>query len=71
MPVYTSSRCNTGVRRSGITRQAWVNSEPWDRTMAIRYQDRFTREPGGWLFVERLLAIDWERETPLGPGGWA
>ena len=48
-----------------------VDSEPWDRTMAIRYQDRFTREAGGWLFVERLLAIDWERETPLGPGGWA
>lgn len=48
-----------------------VDSEPWDRTMAIRYQDRFACEPGGWLFVERVLAIDWEREAPLGPGGWA
>jgi len=48
-----------------------VDSEPWDRTMAIRYQDRFTREPSGWFFVERLLVIDWESETPLGPGGWA
>lgn len=48
-----------------------VASEPWDRTMAIRYQDRFIRERGGWLFVERLLLIDWEREAPLGKGGWA
>ena len=48
-----------------------VGSEPWDRTLAIRYQDRFVREPQGWLFVERILVIDWERDAPLGPGGWA
>jgi len=48
-----------------------VASEPWNRTLAIRYQDRFVHRSAGWLFAERLLAIDWERDAPLGERGWA
>jgi hypothetical protein len=41
-----------------------------DLTMAVRYQDRFVRRAGRWLFSERRLAVDWERRLPLGKEGW-
>src|SRR5690606_4602244 len=37
MPVYTSSLVSTGLRRSGSTRQVWLNSEPWDLCTVIAY----------------------------------
>lgn len=43
---------------------------PMNLTMAIRYQDRFVRENGRWYFEERRLGVDWERDAPLGAGGW-
>lgn len=42
-----------------------VGDERWNRTMAIRYQDVFSCEEGGWLFSRRQLVIDWERDAPL------
>ena len=39
--------------------------ELWNRTMAIRYQDRFGREDGRWFFFRRQLVIDWERDGPV------
>ena len=44
---------------------------PWNRTMAIRYQDRFVRRDGHWLLLERALWIDFESDAPLGDEGWA
>ena len=41
-----------------------------DLTMAVRYQDRFARKDGRWLFTERRLAVDWERRLPLVKDGW-
>ena len=43
---------------------------PMNRTMAIRYQDRFVRKDGRWYFEERRLDVDWERDRPLGEDGW-
>ena len=43
----------------------------WDRTMAIRYQDRFVRRKGRWWLLERALWIDFERDAALGEEGWA
>jgi uncharacterized protein (TIGR02246 family) len=35
--------------------------------MGIRYQDRFVRENGAWLFAVRELIVDWVETTEL-PG---
>ena len=37
----------------------------WSLEMAIRYQDALVRSDGGWRFVERVLAVDWESEREL------
>ena len=44
---------------------------PRDLTMAIRYQDEFAHREGRWWIVTRRLCVDWERDEPLGEGGWA
>lgn len=46
------------------------DAEPWNLTMAIRYQDKFVRESGRWWFQERRLWVDWERHESLGEKGW-
>ena len=46
------------------------DGEPWNLTMAIRYQDQWVREGGRWWYEERRLWVDWERHEPLGDGGW-
>jgi uncharacterized protein (TIGR02246 family) len=33
--------------------------------MGIRYQDRFVRENGAWLFARRELIVDWVEATEL------
>jgi uncharacterized protein (TIGR02246 family) len=33
--------------------------------MGIRYQDRFVRENGAWLFARRALIVDWVETTEL------
>jgi uncharacterized protein (TIGR02246 family) len=33
--------------------------------MGIRYQDRFVRENGAWLFAVRELIVDWVETTEL------
>jgi uncharacterized protein (TIGR02246 family) len=33
--------------------------------MGIRYQDRFERQNGTWLFARRHLIVDWEETTDL------
>jgi hypothetical protein len=35
------------------------------RDWAIRYQDRFVRQDGAWLFARRDLIVDWEETTTL------
>src|SRR5699024_7474092 len=37
IPVYTSSLVNTGLSRSGSTRQVWLNSDPWDLCTVMAY----------------------------------
>jgi hypothetical protein len=32
---------------------------------SLRYQDRFVKMDGAWLFEERLLYVDWVDERPL------
>jgi hypothetical protein len=32
---------------------------------ALRYNDRFVKSDGTWLFAERLLYVDWLEERPL------
>ena len=49
-------------RRDGIA---------WNRTMAIRYQDRFVRREGQWRILSRALRIDFEMDVALGKEGWA
>jgi 3-phenylpropionate/cinnamic acid dioxygenase small subunit len=49
-------------RRDGIA---------WNRTMAIRYQDRFVRREGQWQILSRALRIDFEMDVALGKEGWA
>ena len=41
------------------------SGELWNRTMAIRYQERFVRGDGHWFFQRRQLVIDWERDGPV------
>ena len=36
-----------------------------DHTMYIRYQDKFERRNGRWLFSERRLAVDFTSDRPL------
>jgi uncharacterized protein (TIGR02246 family) len=36
--------------------------------MGIRYQDRFVRENGAWLFARRKLSVDWVETTELPVG---
>jgi hypothetical protein len=36
-------------------------------TWAIRYQDRWRREDGQWLFEHRLLVLDWTETRTLPP----
>jgi uncharacterized protein (TIGR02246 family) len=33
--------------------------------MGIRYQDRFVRQDGNWLFAKRELIVDWVETTAL------
>lgn len=33
--------------------------------IAVRYADRYERGPGGWLFAERRLRLDWSDDRPL------
>ncbi len=44
---------------------------PMNRTMAIRYQDRFVRREGRWRILLRALRIDFETDVALGKEGWA
>lgn len=37
--------------------------------MAIRYDDRYTKEHGLWRFAERLLRLEWREDRPLIGGG--
>ena len=37
----------------------------WNLEMAIRYQDELARVGAEWRFAERVLAVDWESESPL------
>lgn len=39
-----------------------VKGQHHDRVLFIRYQDRYTREPGGWRFASRRLKVDWIQE---------
>jgi hypothetical protein len=36
---------------------------------AIRYQDRYVRRDGRWLFAHRVLVIDWTETRPASPPG--
>jgi uncharacterized protein (TIGR02246 family) len=47
-----------------------LNSTDGRRTrmdMGIRYQDRFVRRDGVWLFAKRELIVDWVENTELTP----
>jgi ketosteroid isomerase-like protein len=33
--------------------------------MAVRYTDKFAREPGGWGFAERQLHLDWREDRAM------
>jgi len=33
--------------------------------LAVRYQDAYAREDGGWRFSERQLRLDWRDDRPL------
>ena len=35
---------------------------------AIRYQDRYVRQDGRWLFAHRVLVIDWTETRPASAG---
>jgi hypothetical protein len=37
----------------------------WNLEMSIRYLDELVRVGDDWRFAERVLAVDWESETPL------
>jgi uncharacterized protein (TIGR02246 family) len=41
------------------------NGTPKRMDMGIRYQDRFVRENGAWLFASRQLIVDWVETTEL------
>ncbi len=41
---------------------------PYDRAMYIRYQDRFARKDGQWLFSERRLWVTFTSDRPLDTG---
>ena len=34
--------------------------------LAVRYEDAYAREDGGWRFAERQLRLDWRDDRPLG-----
>lgn len=36
-----------------------------DHVMAIRYQDVYRREAGGWRILERTLLVDWTQDQPV------
>lgn len=38
---------------------------------SIRYQDRWRRENGAWLFTRRTLVVDWEETRPVSPREFA
>jgi len=41
------------------------NGAPKRMDMGIRYQDRFVRQDGNWLFASRQLIVDWIETTEL------
>ena len=42
-----------------------LDGTPMTLDWAIRYQDRYRRENGEWLFCYRRLIVDWEKRTPV------
>lgn len=45
-----------------------TESGPVDLVMALRYHDRFRRQPGeGWLIVERRVELEWTELHPAHP----
>jgi hypothetical protein len=38
---------------------------PFKLDMGIRYQDRYTRQPNGWVIQERFFNLVWETDRPM------
>jgi hypothetical protein len=38
----------------------------YNRVMAIRYRDKYSRTGAGWLFEDRSLSVDWIEYRPMG-----
>lgn len=36
--------------------------------VGVRYLDDLVRRDGGWLICRRVVALDWQRETPVAAG---
>ena len=39
---------------------------PFKLDMGIRYDDQYTRGPGGWVITRRFFNMVWETDTPMG-----